>query len=293
MPTALLLFASLLTTQSNAALVPIAPPCSGVNWHSVDVFGPGPGESGVPLNASAWLRVRLNRDSTIEVSLRDGLTDEIIATRRETLYEWAHPADFSELREVGLRVIPEADLKPNHRYFVDWNVDGATGGHSFETGDARDETPPDPPVIKEVQALASVPTCVATFGVRVTPELLPDLLYLPLVQGEPAGLGRAGAVDVVVGQQQTQVVGGLLAMDLAGNRSATSAAFSGTTPTAIVTCSAGCSRSSGGGGVFSCASTGARGDLAVALLIIGAAASRARRPRSRGDNARGPKATSP
>lgn len=229
----LLLSALLLLPTIRAPFEPPVSSCTTVIPDPVVVLGPRSAETDVPLNTSLWLSLR-GDPAKLTVALFDAAQLEV-PLQVEVLYQRDGFA--------AVRARPAADLKPRARYSVEWRLGESSGGHLFDTGSVRDDEAPSAPRI-ESSAGYDARSCGA--GVELGIQLLPadeDLLYEGSANGVVAGLERDLALVIHVGQPELDVVGAVVAMDLAGNRS-TGAAYQTTTPSLDEV--AGCSTTSGG-----------------------------------------------
>ncbi len=248
-----------------AVAIPPPPPC-GFLTTEVTVLGPRGEETGVPLNTSLWFHLRNvpARAVPLTVELRADTATTTVPVRIETVFELERDSGEQDgVRRSALRVVPTEELRPGTRYQFTWNAANDAGQEAFTTGTTRDDQAPDAPASVRVGTSNERPGCTATLALTVRHDGDPGLLYLPTVGGAPRGLARGDAVEALIGEASTPVVGGLVAIDLAGNRSADGAQFSGTTQDA---CASGvCERVDRSS---SCATTGG-GDPRFGAVVAG------------------------
>lgn len=207
--------------------------CTTVIPDPVVVLGPRSAETDVPLNTSLWLSLR-GDPAKLTVALFDAAQLEV-PLQVEVLY--------ARDGFAAVRARPLADLRPRARYSVEWRLGEANGGHLFDTSAVRDDEAPDAPKIQFVAGY-DARTCGADveLGVLILP---PDVgvMHEGSANGAVAGLNRDLELVLHVGELGLDVVGAVVAIDLAGNRSS-SAGYQTTTPPIDEV--AGCSTTRGG-----------------------------------------------
>lgn len=245
-------------------LPPAISSCTSGQVDPVVVLGPRSGESDAPLNTSLWLSVLDANPRDLVVRLFDDAQLEI-PLRIELLYQLD--------RRATVRAVPERELAPQRRYSLEWRLGESSGGHVFDTGRFRDDNAPEPPKFYSVGG-SDARTCGGSFEIgiklRESSELA-DLLHEGTTNGAVAGFTRGLDLVLHVGAPDLEVVGGVIAVDLAGNRSA-SKGYSSTTPT-ILDDTSGCSTAQG-------ADTSVV--LAWLVVVVGARAGARRGSRGRG-----------
>ena len=231
----LVLSALLLLPTVQAPFEPPVNSCTTDLPDPVVVLGPRSAEADVPLNTSLWLSLR-GDPAKLSVALYDD-AQLAVPLQVEVLYT---RDGFG-----AVRARPQGDLRPRARYSLEWRLGEASGGHLFDTGAVRDDDAPDAPRIQSIQG-HDARSCGANIelGLRILPpDRDPDLLYEGTANGAVAGLSRELELVIHVGQPALDVVGAVVAIDLAGNRSG-AAAYQTTTPSLDVV--AGCSTTRGG-----------------------------------------------
>lgn len=219
--------------------VPLPPAISSCTSGQIDpvvVLGPRSGEADVPLNTSLWLSVLDANPRDLVVRLFDDAQLEI-PLQLELLHQLE--------RRATVRAVLQRELAPERRYSLEWRLGESSGGHVFDTGRFRDDNAPEPPRLDYVQG-SDARTCGGSFEIGV--KLLesrerPDLLHEGTTNGAVAGFTRGLDLVLQVGTPDLEVVGGVIALDLAGNRSP-STGYRSTTPT-ILDDTSGCSSTQG------------------------------------------------
>lgn len=224
----LLLPVLLLLPASPAYYPPEVSSCTTDIPAPLVVLGPRSAETDVPLNTSLWLSLR-GDPTKLVVALYDD-AQLAIPLQVEVLYTRGGFA--------AVRARPERDLRPRSRYTLEWRLGEANGGHLFDTGAMRDDQAPDVPRVQSAAGYdASFCGAGVELGVLIFP---PDLgvMHEGSVNGAVAGLNRDLELVLHVGEPGLDVVGAVVAMDLAGNRSS-SAGYQTTTPSIdeVVGCS--------------------------------------------------------
>jgi len=223
MPIATLLLPLIIAAPEAIAI----DPCHAISGESVIAQGPGPSETNVPLNTSLWLTLLDAPASTLDVTLTDTASNTPVAVHQEILFHSAF--------ETALRVHVDQLLLPSREYSVAWAVSdtGRSGGFNFRTGTARDDIAPAPPTVDNVEGAFARLRCYESYGlsirVRSSSESA-DLIHLVSEGAVLRGLGRGETLKLIHGAADAHVTASLVAMDLAGNRSRTSAAVEGDTP---------------------------------------------------------------
>lgn len=219
--------------------VPLPPAISSCTSGQVDpvvVLGPRIGEADVPLNTSLWLSVLDADPRDLVVHLFDDAQLEI-PLQLELLHQLE--------RRATVRAVLQRELAPERRYSLEWRLGESNGGHFFDTGRFRDDNAPEPPRLDYVQG-SDARTCGGSFEVGVKlleSSELADLLHEGTTNGAVAGFTRGLDLVLQVGTPDLEVVGGVIALDLAGNRSP-SKGYRSTTPT-ILDDTSGCSTTQG------------------------------------------------
>lgn len=249
-----LVLSTLLLLPTIVPIEPGASPCTNEVADLVQVLGPRSAETDVPLNTSLWISVT-GDPAQLTLALHDD-AQVAVPLQVEVLYTRGGAA--------AVRARPEADLRPLARYSVEWRLGELSGGYLFDTGSTRDTAPPPAPRILAVTGY-DARRCDAgvELGVRIdSPD--PRLLYEGSANGAVVGLSRELALVLHVVEPQLDVVGAVVAVDLAGNRS-NSVGYQTTTP----------SRSDAAG----CSTTGG-GDTALLLVCLAVALALPTRPRT-------------
>lgn len=276
-----LLLATVIAADPLPIRAPVPPPCSGLVFDGITILGPSRDEADVPLNTSIWIHADdAALDASFVLTVRDAVTDAAIPFVLSPVFDATMQSEMGPLPRSGARAVLDRELEPERTYRIEWTWNGTTGGHAFTTGRTRDDEAPAPPRTIAAQPFADGPNCIATFGLSIAHDGDPSLLYVPISQGLALGLHRGSPVEARIGIAGAPVVGELVAFDLAGNRSASGAAFSGTTPPPVDLCSVrfcGPPEGTSSSGVFSCASTRPADGAWVLVALAGLAAARRRR----------------
>lgn len=220
-----------LLIPADQALAPSPPGCGQVAAARLQVLGPSGSESAVPLNTSVWIQIAGAGTSTVfDLEVRRFSDSATVGFHLETLYDVQVPDPDSgvTIMDLGVRVVLDSELDARARYTVAWSYEGTSGGHAFETGGARDDEAPPTPRLRIVTPQRGG-RCAAAVGLRVFPDEVAVDLHSTVIDGQLRGLGRP-EIPLLVGRPDAPVTFALIALDLAGNRSAPAAPFRGTTP---------------------------------------------------------------
>jgi len=250
----LLILAALLTIAEPVG----PPPCTGVTPR-VDVLGPGPSESNVPLNTRIWMRAEGLSAEHIQVQLREAPGDAPLVAGNTDLYVVRDPF-ASRVLESGVEGRLPQLLKPNTMYLLEWSAprNGLSGGHVFITGATVDDTPPLPAVAAGAAQGTTAIDCDAAIGLQIDVGGFDaeSLLHVASIDGAGRGIGRGTQLFAFVGAPGVMAVGEIDTFDLAGNRAADALTFAGTTT----------SRPFEPAQPTGCSTSGAPGLAAIALL---------------------------
>ncbi len=264
-----------LALLTGAGIDPYVPCPTASSTEIVDV-APGPSQSGVPRDASVWFRTRNLTADALDVRLQDAFTHANVALEIEAVLEWdGGGADAP--REGAFRFRPREPLTPGRAYTLSWrDPRGEPDGHVFVVGhDVAGPAPLAPERVESSTAAFGV-SCQHESAVAVSAAHA-GVFLLATVDGEARGFARGLEVEAFVrGQAGARVIGEVVSLDLAGQRSAMASPFEAVVPRVQTPPPF---RVDEGG----CTTTGAAaGELTLALVLVAAMARRrrAREPRA-------------